>query len=145
MILSLKQVGITAICVGIADGLNRTGIDIKERGRLMAKMERRKCDRCGVEERAPISRSWCWHCMHEISNMTLAQKLKENIQEETSYEENVICPWCGQVHKDEEFIHESDGSMQCGDCGKVFEFAVHIDVSYSTERDYFSLEDFLNG
>ena len=54
----------------------------------------------------------------------------------TSYEVNVICPFCGYEDKDSwEYGREYDeewNDCECPGCGETFKMIRHITVDYST-------------
>lgn len=52
--------------------------------------------------------------------------------EDTCCEEEIICPYCGQIQIEPQ-EYES-GIWDCGECGEEFELDVEVSVTYSTYR-----------
>jgi DNA-directed RNA polymerase subunit RPC12/RpoP len=55
---------------------------------------------------------------------------------DTSYTENIICPYCG--YEDHDSWEQGDGAEdfegECGECGKTFSASRHITIRYSTQK-----------
>ena len=78
----------------------------------------------------------CSSCCKEAHYDELAQSLQEDEETETFCEDEVVCPYCGNRMADDDgyFIQEGDGEYECDECGKTFNFTVHMEVTYSTSR-----------
>lgn len=78
----------------------------------------------------------CSSCCKEAHYDELAQSLQENEETETNFEDEVVCPYCGNRMEDYDsfFIQQGDGECKCDECGKTFNFTTHIEVTYSTSR-----------
>lgn len=83
----------------------------------------------------------CYSCSEKTRKQKLAENLKNNEETETSYEKEIICPWCGYSYEpdfeDEYCYNEGDFEEECPECEKVFTISTDVDITYSTERfDY---------
>lgn len=78
----------------------------------------------------------CYSCQKEIREREQAEALQNNEETETSYENDIVCPWCGTHMYDEDgyFVREGDGEYDCPECGKEFYFQADVEVTYSTQR-----------
>ncbi len=97
------------------------------------------CKICGRETHAlPWEEPLCYSCKEKQRD----EKIKEDIQSgeanETSSEDKVYCPWCGEVYDttDEPEVAYADGihDVECGECGKPFQVSTNVSVCYDTER-----------
>lgn len=78
----------------------------------------------------------CYSCQKEVREREQAEALQNNEETETSYENDIVCPWCGTHMYDEDgyFVRESSGEYDCPECGKEFYFQADVEVTYSTQR-----------
>lgn len=78
----------------------------------------------------------CYSCQKEIREREQAEALQNNEETETSYENDIVCPWCGRRFEDDDgyFVRTGDGEYECDECGKEFYFQADIEVTYSTQR-----------
>ena len=78
----------------------------------------------------------CYSCEDRIKEQEQAKKLQSNEETETSYEHDIVCPWCGCHFEDDDgyFVRQGDGEYECDECGKKFYFQADIEVTYSTQR-----------
>lgn len=56
------------------------------------------------------------------------------------YEDKITCPYCGYKDEDswetaEGLTDGQDSDTECGNCGKRFDFSVHIEITYSSYRE----------
>lgn len=102
-------------------------------------MSNYKCKNCGRE----ISKyehdyqdDICFLCHKERYYDDLTQLLRENEEIETDFEDEIVCPYCGNRMQDDEgyFAQQGDGEYECDECGKTFNFTANIEVTYSTSR-----------
>lgn len=74
----------------------------------------------------------------EKDNYRLKRKteLQANREKETFREEEVICPYCGEVidDSDGEYVREGGGDIECPECGETFILETEIRILYSTRR-----------
>ncbi len=99
-------------------------------------MEKRICLRCGKHN---VTNSWdkhCYSCQNEIYNQNLKQNLIDDEVEETSGEDDVICPYCGEIQENDEgkFYEEGEQIVCCGSCDKEFELETDVSYYYATRR-----------
>lgn len=97
------------------------------------------CKECGreiSEYTNSSNRGMCYSCSQNAYYSDLADRLRENEEIETSFEDEIVCPYCGHRMTDDEgyFEREGDGEYDCDECGKTFNFTVNIEVTYSTSR-----------
>nr|DAR59167.1 MAG TPA: zinc finger and BTB domain-containing protein [Caudoviricetes sp.] len=78
----------------------------------------------------------CYSCEERIKEEEQTKKLQSNEETETSYEHDIVCPWCGCRFEDDDgyFVSAGDGEYDCPECGKGFYFQADIEVTYSTQR-----------
>jgi hypothetical protein len=50
------------------------------------------------------------------------------------YTDEIVCPWCGEVHGDSWERHSNEGEDDCQSCGKSFRWSRNVTVDYSTEK-----------
>lgn len=78
----------------------------------------------------------CFDCFDKQKASQLAIRLENNIETETLYEKDVVCPYCGYRIEDDEyyFLDEEYGEYECPECGKTFTFQAHREITYCTQR-----------
>lgn len=78
----------------------------------------------------------CKPC-REIEINEKIQAFQES-EQETDFEDNVICPYCGGVNEangeSEVFYNEGYHEYDCGDCGNKFEVETMISYYYTTRK-----------
>lgn len=97
------------------------------------------CKECGEEISEytnSSNRGMCYSCSQNAYYSDLADRLKENEEIETCFEDDIICPYCGYRIQDDECYYEREGygEDECPECGKAFYFQAHIQITYSTTR-----------
>lgn len=80
----------------------------------------------------------CHSCQKERQRAELKEQLTSGEIEETSCEDDVICPWCGEddqpeVDEDDLWV-EGEYERRCGCCDKPYLLETSVSISYSTER-----------
>lgn len=53
--------------------------------------------------------------------------------EEKSYENDLVCPYCGYKDSDAFELPDDDGTIKCGRCGAEIRYTRNIEITYSTE------------
>lgn len=96
----------------------------------------RKCPVCGVK--VYFYGEMCLRCFNRAKIEKLQRKIRTGEEDETYCEEEVICPWCGEVNEfdeacDEQYV-EGDYTLKCCECDKSFELTTYVSISYSTRR-----------
>lgn len=51
------------------------------------------------------------------------------------YTEEIVCPYCGEVHEDSWDFADSDSDFECWSCLKRFSFTRHTIVAYSSWKN----------
>lgn len=64
----------------------------------------------------------------------LTRLISDDEIEETSYEDTIICPYCGYDDSDDRYDGEGSHTYWCGRCDEEYECEVHVTVRYSTVR-----------
>lgn len=64
----------------------------------------------------------------------LTRLISDDELEETSYEDTIICPYCGYDDSDDRYDGEGSHTYWCGRCDEEYECEVHVTVRYSTVR-----------
>lgn len=49
------------------------------------------------------------------------------------FTDEVVCPYCGREHCDS-WEYSDDGTEECNDCGKTFNYTRNVTVEYSTSK-----------
>lgn len=79
-------------------------------------------------------------CQSEKHKRELKEQIEDGEIEETSYEDEIYCPWCGEEiyyePADDYDILYSEGDHRdiCPACGKPFSISTSVSYSYSTTR-----------
>jgi transcription elongation factor Elf1 len=50
------------------------------------------------------------------------------------YTHDMVCPYCGYEDMDAWEFDSNNGTVECGDCEKEFEYERIIDIRYSTKK-----------
>ena len=59
--------------------------------------------------------------------------MSDEVEEfDTSYTEELVCPYCGYEHSDSWEIGDSENSSTCNNCDKNFKFDQQISRTFST-------------
>ena len=97
------------------------------------------CRICGRETHAL---SWedplCYSCKEKMWDERIKEEIQSGEATETSCEDKIYCPWCGEVYDttDEPEIAYGDGDheVECVECRKPFKISTNVSISYDTER-----------
>lgn len=54
---------------------------------------------------------------------------------ETFKEDRIICPYCDYIDENSHEVLANKDILKCFQCGKLFQYERHIEISYSTKRD----------
>lgn len=96
------------------------------------------CKVCGKERYMMSWEDTCYTCCCEQHLSEIKQNILSGEETETSCEDEVICPWCGEVQEydidDYEIYEEGSHEMQCQDCNKKFRMTTNVSYSYDTEQ-----------
>lgn len=92
------------------------------------------CKTCGKA----TTLSWqdkCYSCQQREYRV----KVKEEIEEtgETDCENEIYCPWCGEIYEpdcESELYEDGEHELTCGECDKRFTVTVNVSYSYDTKR-----------
>lgn len=99
--------------------------------------EQYKCKVCGIKVFSPDS--LCMICYKKRHFAQLREKICAGEQVETWGEEEVVCPWCGEINGfddscDEQYV-EGEYDMKCCECERSFKLTTNVSITYDTERD----------
>ena len=50
----------------------------------------------------------------------------------TSYEIEIVCPYCGYTERDSWELTDDDGENTCGRCDSEYEYTRNVSITYST-------------
>ena len=69
----------------------------------------------------------------------MSDVMREGIAEgrneiDSEYTDEIVCPYCGNVHADSWEVDGDDGEYDCCECGKTFWYTRNISVDYSTKK-----------
>ena len=95
----------------------------------------KRCIKCGMHE--VIWGDLCWKCEQQAHREKLAFKLQNDEQDSTWGEEEIFCPWCGNIYEidDEcELYEEGDHELECPECGNQFVCSTEIRFVFETIR-----------
>ena len=53
-------------------------------------------------------------------------------EHKTSYEIEMICPYCGYTERDSWELTDDDGQNTCGQCDSEYEYTRDVSITYST-------------
>ena len=70
---------------------------------------------------------WCQECRDKADAFN-------EWQNEQSYTDNIVCPWCGEEQSDSWECCDWDDECECDYCGKVFEYERNTEVTYSSRK-----------
>lgn len=99
------------------------------------------CKVCGQERCYLPWEPVCRVCKNAKHHEDIKRRIQIGAIEETVYEDEVICPWCGEVHNidcnDSYQVFEDDEhhELMCFDCKKTFFVETHIKYSFSSRRE----------
>lgn len=64
---------------------------------------------------------------------------KENGWEEGDHEirraDEIVCPYCGEIHTDSWECADDEGEIECDECSKKFSYQRETSVTYNCDRD----------
>lgn len=97
------------------------------------------CKICGkaiIEYEHKYKDGMCLSCVEKQEELKKAKRLQDDIETETFYEKDVVCPYCGYRIEDDEyyFLDEGQGEYECPECEKTFTFQAHQEITYCTQR-----------
>ena len=87
------------------------------------------CDDCGTRD------GLCTHTEGVLCDPCHEKRVEKRIAEffeDTEHTDEVTCPWCGYECSDSWEI--SDGTRECGDCGREYDVERDMTVTYSTAK-----------
>lgn len=90
-----------------------------------------KCDICGTTENL-IHNSYGLHCRKHYQE--LIDKDLKSFEGDTSYTDEIVCPYCGLEHTDSWELDSDDGEYTCERCEYEFSYSRNISVDYSTHK-----------
>ena len=95
-----------------------------------------KCTDCGVKVFSPGT--LCQICYRKQEFARLRDKILAGEQDETWGEDEVVCPWCGEINEfddscEEQYV-EGEYDMKCCECERMFKLTTNVSVTYDTER-----------
>lgn len=70
---------------------------------------------------------WCQECRDKADAFY-------EWQNEQSYTDNIVCPWCGEEQTDSWECDAWDLEYECRYCGKKIEYERNTDVTYSSRK-----------
>lgn len=70
---------------------------------------------------------YCDSCRKEVVDEQIRQ-----FSGDTTFESEVVCPWCGHRHSDS--WEYSEGQQECSNCERKFEMSRTVEVTYSTKK-----------
>jgi DNA-directed RNA polymerase subunit RPC12/RpoP len=103
------------------------------------------CKVCGEKnldgESFPMERGFslkylCPDCNSEVEKREKEKQseLYASGEEEPSFTDEIVCPWCGYEQSDPWEMYDSDDECECGNCEKIFSYERHVEVTYSSSR-----------
>lgn len=100
--------------------------------------ETRLCERCVKPFKSCFSEAMCLRCSKEKALEDIQNRILSGEADSTDYEDDVICPWCGEALEPDceyrEFYEDGTHVMQCFSCEKEFTLSTSVSYSYSTKR-----------
>lgn len=73
---------------------------------------------------------WCDDCWKTKIDLRV-----KDFKGDTSYTSEIVCPYCGHKVMDSwEYNSRTHDDIDCSDCGKNFDFEVHMSVDYSSSK-----------
>lgn len=100
-------------------------------------MKKQTCERCGKIVDMTTWQTHCYQCQQEIWQ----EKLKENIlsgeEIETSCEDAVYCPYCGDkqdLGDSWDIYEEGEHEYECECCDAKFKVETAVSYTFSTSR-----------
>lgn len=98
-----------------------------------------KCSECG---KPTFAFSWvvkpkCAECNRKAHLMELQRNLQSGGETSTSCEDDIICPYCGEIYEIEDeydLYSEGEHEIECPFCEKKFKVDTHVSITFDTER-----------
>lgn len=84
-------------------------------------------DRDWAKKFGEEDRYWCQECFDKAASFY-------DWQNEQSYTEEIVCPWCGKEQSDSWEYADYDSECECDYCEKVFEYQRNIEVTYTSRK-----------
>jgi len=101
-------------------------------------MKEEICERCGKVFKSYMYETMCYKCQTEKNLEDIKAGILSGEETSTDCENDVICPWCGEVIEDDcetsAFYEDGTHVLQCPECDKEFALSTSVSYSYSTER-----------
>lgn len=102
-------------------------------------MAEKICERCGKPFNAYLYETMCYKCCVEKNLEDVKESILSGETTSTDCEDEVICPWCGEVIEGDcetrEFYEDGTHVFTCPECEKEFTLETSVSYSYSTERE----------
>lgn len=96
------------------------------------------CKVCGNERYTLSWEDTCYTCERKKYINDLKQDILSNERYETSCEDEIICPWCGEVQEYDgenyETYEEGEHIIECQCCDRKFKLTTNVSYSYDTKR-----------
>ena len=98
------------------------------------------CPICGKNKITFPWEDMCYSCQREQHEREIKEQIQSGHETETSYEDEIYCPWCGkklyfEPCYDYELLYAAgDHEAECPECGKPFTVDTSVSYSYSTRR-----------
>lgn len=96
---------------------------------------KKQCKICGKVAEMLSWEDECYACKKKQHMKDVLQDIQEG--RDTSYEEEIYCPWCGveiECCEMDEAYNEGQYAIDCPACGKEFMLETSVSFSYSTSR-----------
>jgi transposase-like protein len=95
------------------------------------------CEKCGKEFTPFLYDTMCYSCKKKKHQEDIADEIKNGETDETDCEDEIYCPYCGELYEPDceyELYEEGEHDLTCGECDKEFIVTVNISYSYDTKR-----------
>lgn len=97
------------------------------------------CERCGKNFNAYLYATMCYKCQAEKNLEDVKKSILSGEATSTDCENDVICPWCGEVIEGDcetsEFYEDGEHVFACPYCDEEFTLSTSVSYTYSTERE----------
>lgn len=95
------------------------------------------CKVCGKPREMLSWEDTCYTCTENLHYAELKEKILSGEETETSCEDEIVCPWCGErldCSDDYDLLCEGTHDLECYGCGRPFEVYTNVSYSYDTKR-----------
>lgn len=97
------------------------------------------CKVCGRETWVlPWEEHLCYSCVEKQWDEKIKKDIQSGEATETSCEDKIYCPWCGEVYEDDDdyelMYQDGEHEVTCYSCEKPFKVTTNVSVHYDTER-----------